>query len=46
MDKRTTPGERVVLLARALGRFDLEAIFLSPEARELLDRHGDKPSTG
>jgi hypothetical protein len=39
IDKRASPGERVVLLARALAGFDLEGVFLSPEARELCDSH-------
>jgi hypothetical protein len=43
IDRRASPGERVVLLARALARFDLEDVFLSPEARELLDQHRPPP---
>jgi hypothetical protein len=39
IDRRASAGERVVLLARALAGFDLEGLFLSPEARELLERH-------
>jgi hypothetical protein len=39
LDRKSTPGEKVVVLARALGSFDLESVFLSPEARDLLGRH-------
>ncbi|HEY3359010.1 MAG TPA: hypothetical protein VGQ83_37515 [Polyangia bacterium] len=47
IDRRASPGERVVLLARALAGFDLEGVFLSPEARELMERHRpQEPPTG
>ncbi len=39
IDHRATPGEKVVILAQALGGFDLESVFLSPEARDLLARY-------
>ena len=39
VDRKATPGEKVVVLARALGPFDLEGVYLSPEARDLLARY-------
>ena len=30
IDRKATPGEKVVVLAQALGGFDLEGLFLSP----------------
>ena len=39
IDRKATPGEKVVVLAQALGSFDLEGVFLSPEVRELLVRY-------
>ena len=39
IDRKATPGEKVVVLAQALGGFDLEGVFLSPEVRELLARY-------
>ncbi|MEK6606268.1 MAG: hypothetical protein AABZ30_01275 [Myxococcota bacterium] len=39
VDRRSSPGEKVSVLARALATFDLEAVFLSPHARELVARH-------
>ena len=39
IDRKATPGENVVVLAQALGAFDLEGLFLSPEVRELLARY-------
>jgi len=39
MDKRAPASERVSVLARALGSFDLEDIFVSPKVRELVALH-------
>jgi hypothetical protein len=39
VDRKATPGEKVVVLAQALGAFDLEGVYLSPEVRELLARY-------
>ena len=38
VDKRVTAGEKVALLAAALGRFDLEDVFISEETRGLIER--------
>ena len=38
IDKRGTPGEKAITLARALSRVGTEGIFLSPAARELVER--------
>jgi hypothetical protein len=38
IDKKSTPAERVALLADALTRFDTSAFELPPKARELLAR--------
>jgi len=37
MDRKTQPSERVSILAQALTGFDLEGVFLPPEAREAVD---------
>jgi hypothetical protein len=42
VDRRAATGERVSVLARALGGFDLEGVFVSPKVRELLLRHAQK----
>jgi hypothetical protein len=39
IDKRGTVGEKVSTLARALSAFDLEGIFLSPAARDIVEQH-------
>jgi hypothetical protein len=39
IDKRGTPSEKAITLARALAQLDTEQIFLTPQARELVDRH-------
>lgn len=40
IDKRTTPAERLAVLAQALGRFgaDIDRLELVPEVREALQR--------
>ncbi len=38
IDKRGTVGEKLSTLARALAGFDLEGIFLSPAAREIVEQ--------
>jgi hypothetical protein len=38
IEKRGTTGEKAVTLARALAALDTEGIFLSPAARELVDK--------
>jgi hypothetical protein len=40
IDRRATASEKLGVLAQALAGFDLEAVYLSPEARELLERRG------
>ena len=37
VDRRAPASEKVALLAQALSQFDLEALFLSPEVREIID---------
>jgi hypothetical protein len=39
IDKRGTTSEKAITLARALAQLDTEQIFLSPQARELVDKH-------
>ena len=39
IDKRGTVGEKVSTLARALSTFDLEGIFLTPAARDIVEQH-------
>jgi hypothetical protein len=36
VDKRATDGEKVTVLATALGRFDLDDVFMSEEVRALI----------
>lgn len=43
IDKRTTPSERVSVLAPALARFDFGSLTLSPQVRELLTRVAPAP---
>ncbi len=38
IDRRNTDNERMAVLARALGHFDLEDHFVSPALRELIDK--------
>ncbi len=40
IDKRASPGERVTLLAQALGAFSLDDIFVAPEVREVIEKAG------
>lgn len=40
IDRRNAASERVAVLARSLGRFDLEQHFVSPAVRKLIDKHG------
>jgi hypothetical protein len=39
IERRSSPGERLSILAKALSRFDLESHFLSPAVRELVERY-------
>jgi hypothetical protein len=39
IDKRGTVGEKLSTLARALAGFDLEGIYLKPEAREMVAQY-------
>jgi len=39
IERRASPTEKVSILARALSRFDLEQHYLSPDVRELVERH-------
>ncbi|HEY7954565.1 MAG: hypothetical protein ACHQ17_05030 [Polyangia bacterium] len=38
VDKRATDGEKVTVLAQALGRFPLEDVFMSEDTRALVER--------
>ncbi len=38
IDKRSTASERVITLAKALSQLDTETVFLSPAARDLVQR--------
>jgi hypothetical protein len=46
VDRKATPGEKVVVLAQALGGFDLEGVYLSPEVRDLLARYRPSAASG
>jgi len=46
VSRRAHPGERATLLARALGKFDTSAIFLTPAARDLVEAHSAKKNDG
>jgi hypothetical protein len=46
VDRKATPGEKVVVLAQALGTFDLEGVYLSPEVRDLLARYRAPAASG
>jgi hypothetical protein len=39
VDKRATAGEKAVTLAKALAALDTEAVFLTPAARDLVERY-------
>jgi hypothetical protein len=39
LDKRATVGEKAVTLAKALAALDTEGVFLTPAARDLVDRY-------
>lgn len=43
IEKRGTPGEKAVTLAKALAALDTEAVFLSPPARDLIDKYRPAP---
>ena len=43
LDAKLSHQERIQLLARALGKMDLENIYLSPAARELIKTCAHKP---
>jgi hypothetical protein len=38
IEKRGTPGEKAVTLAKALAALDTEGVFLTPAARDLVER--------
>ncbi|MSP17573.1 MAG: hypothetical protein EXR73_13370 [Myxococcales bacterium] len=42
LEKRGTVGEKVASLARALAAFDTEPLFLTPLARETVERYRGK----
>jgi hypothetical protein len=44
VEKSGTAGEKASTLARALATFDTEAIFLTPAARDLVDRYRPRPA--
>jgi hypothetical protein len=39
VDKRATAGEKAVTLAKALAALDTESVFLTPAARDLVERY-------
>jgi hypothetical protein len=39
VDKRATVGEKAVTLAKALAALDTESVFLTPAARDLVERY-------
>ncbi len=39
VDKRGTAGEKAVTLAKALAALDTESVFLTPAARDLVERY-------
>ena len=43
IEKRGTVGEKAVTLAKALAALDTESIFLTPAARELVDKQKSAP---
>jgi hypothetical protein len=43
IDKRTTPGERVAMVAEALAKFPLDEIYMAPEIRDLIERVKQTP---
>lgn len=38
VDKRATDGEKVTVLAQALGKFPLDDVFISEKTRELIEK--------
>jgi|KBSSwiStaDraftv2_1062776.scaffolds.fasta_scaffold877769_2 hypothetical protein len=46
VEKRGTAGERASTLAKALATFDTEGIFLTPAARDLVDRYRPRRAPG
>jgi hypothetical protein len=46
LDQNSTATDRSLALAEALGSFDLERLYLAPEARQLVEaaRHGRSPA--
>ena len=43
IERKASPSEKVSVLARALGRFELEEHYVSPDVREILERHRPAP---
>jgi hypothetical protein len=39
IEKRGTTGEKVVTLAKALSSLDIDSVFLSPAARDIVDKY-------
>jgi hypothetical protein len=44
LDERLTSRDRASVLAKALSRFDLDAIFLAPAVRNAIEAHGAGPT--
>ena len=44
IEKRGTVGEKLATLARALAALDTSAVFLSPSAREIVERYQGMPA--
>lgn len=42
INRRNSDNERVAILARALGRFDVEDHFLSPKVRALVEKYSSE----
>ena len=38
IDKKSSPGERLTILAQALGTFPLDDVYVAPELREVIEK--------
>jgi hypothetical protein len=43
IDEHAPPSTRVEVLARALGRLEVDAVYMTPEARDAVGRHAGEP---
>jgi hypothetical protein len=46
IEKRGTTGEKALTLAKALAALDTEEVFMTPAARQLVDRHKTAQQSG